>query len=284
MQSLTTLIAESSSRFLRRLMPILILAIVFGLFLGALEQTFSQQTEQSARSVLKELGFDDLKLQQLQQRVEQGDTQAIQEFTAEMQKRFQPQGTDPLSTLVMREIMTTIRRFLWYYPMLWLLMTLFTLPIILLSIAEREGLAVILLRSMRKAPPFLALSLWVVLRSFIWLFPIGFFIAIVLGPRLALTPVIFLAEGKGVLESARESLRRTAGQWSVVTTNIFLASLGAGVIVMLLHFFSALGSPTIAMYLQSIITALGAAFMTVFLVRFSEEFRGNERPRTLNAR
>ncbi|MEI8230893.1 MAG: hypothetical protein WCG83_07215 [Candidatus Peregrinibacteria bacterium] len=273
MQPLSILITDTSSIFVRRLTSILILAIVFGLIFGLAEQTFNRQAEANAKSVLGVLGIDDLKLQGLQQRVDQGDQQAIADFTAEMQKRFQAQGKDAMATLVIKQLFDAAKMFLWYYPILWLLTTLLTLPLLLLGISREQGMAAILERSFRTAASFIGMSLWITLRSFIWIPILGWVAAVYLGPRLCLAPVILLSEGKGIRESARESMRRTEGKWGTVVSGLFMVGLGVGVIVMLINFFLALGSPALALYLQSIVTTLGIAFTALFLVKFSGEFR-----------
>lgn len=59
----------------------------------------------------------------------------------------------------------------------------------------------------------IGLSVWLLVRSWIWLPFIGPFLAVYRIPRLALGPVI-LASGKaGVFQSLRESLEQTKGRW-----------------------------------------------------------------------
>ncbi len=68
----------------------------------------------------------------------------------------------------------------------------------------------------------LGVSLWVIIRSFIWIPVVGVIPAVILLPRLVFSCIIFLTQKKGVIKSVSESYEKTKGKWTVAFKNYLL--------------------------------------------------------------
>lgn len=73
----------------------------------------------------------------------------------------------------------------------------------------------------------IGLSVWLLVRSWIWLPFIGPFVAAYRIPRLVLAPVILARGTTGVFQSLRESLRQTKGKWARMVVRMIAVAVAA---------------------------------------------------------
>ena len=126
--------------------------------------------------------------------------------------------------------------------------------------------------------PLVGLWLWIAIRTFVWIPVLGFFIAIVVGPRFLLSPLYLLEQKKGVMESARMSYGKTKGFWGKIIGNVFvfalvtmicaaiLGKLAVGVLGLMLGGFVA-----------AIIGELASAFIMIFAMQLARTVIGSAR-------
>ena len=162
---------------------------------------------------------------------------------------------------------------------------------LLLAHTSKTSLAILLHRSAQEMFRLLALTLWIFLRSFLWLpfvLPfIAFFYprlilllilawipALLLLPRFALASVILVGHREGITESARISFDHTKGYWGKILGNLFLVRLLLLVALWLLGMFSTavgmLGLPLLPALLRSIATQASVAFVCIFLTELTQ--------------
>ncbi len=118
--------------------------------------------------------------------------------------------------------------------------------------------------------PLIGLWIWLLLRSFIWIPFLGFIIAIIVGPRLFLSPLYLLEQGKGITESARLSYKATQGQWGKIVGNALLVGI---VTMVCASIVSRIAIFILGMMLGGFVAAVigqfAAAFMTVFGIQLA---------------
>lgn len=110
------------------------------------------------------------------------------------------------------------------------------------------------------------LWLWMALRSFIWIPIIGPFIAIFIGPRLILSPLYMLEQGKGITESVRMSYGATEGFWGKIVGNAIVVGLCGGILTAIVSGIlkGILGyqiGDLVGMIISQILAAFGIVFM-----------------------
>ncbi len=116
--------------------------------------------------------------------------------------------------------------------------------------------------------PMLGLSLLLFIRSFIWIPLVGWFVALYLGPRMALAPALLASGEAGVMQSIRLSMKRTKGRWAF----LFFSLIGAALLSIALLWFgvvlvaiAALFSMKLSFFLWLLLLMLTAACQMFFL-------------------
>jgi hypothetical protein len=179
------------------------------------------------------------------------------------------------------------RLILWPMLLIWLITSVAILLFLLLALTEETNATVLVNRSLPRVIPFLGLSLWVIIRSFVWIPIVGPIIALFRLPRFVLAPVIMLAEEKGLLESVSESYRRSKGHSGKIFGNIFVAGMVAGMVAWIVRItifgtgtitmiasmtFSDTGA-SIANFVVNIVEVMALAYSTIFTAKLALEFR-----------
>jgi|GEM_PF-1483940 hypothetical protein len=95
-----------------------------------------------------------------------------------------------------------------------------TVFFLLLSTAGMRSAYETAQRLPRMILPMIGLTLWILVRSFIWIPILGLIAATYLFPRLALAPVMLASGETGVAASVHESMRRTKGHWWTIVLAI----------------------------------------------------------------
>jgi hypothetical protein len=117
--------------------------------------------------------------------------------------------------------------------------------------------------------PLVGLSLWIIIRSFVWVPFIGPILGVVLLPRLLCAPVVLVDEHKGVLESAKLSYERTRGYWGKIFGNMVVAAVCAFIGAFILTFVIGVFGEQVSVALAPVVNMLVTAFSTVFMVKLS---------------
>lgn len=269
LRPLGTLLSDSWSHFRRSLVPILIGAVIFGLILGLSQSFIGQRVTQKTGTALERLGFSQQEMQDLQRRIQAGDQAAMEEFTRKMQQVGGEQGEKLAGAMVSAygSVLPVIGA---SALLIWLISLIASAYFLVLSL--ESGLT--FQGALSKAPgliiPFFLLSLWIMIRSFIWIPVIGIITAIILGPRFVLAPVLLAQEHKGVLESASLSFTKTQGYWGKIFGNIFVAALLAMVAVMVIGIVVGILGASSAGLLMPVFNMLATAFLMIFSVRLSQ--------------
>lgn len=133
----------------------------------------------------------------------------------------------------------------------------------------------------------IGLYIWILLRSFAWVPFIGFITSIYYIPRFALSGVILASENKGIIESARESLKRSHGFWWKIFSNALLMGLIIACAVYVLSIAADLiGILTLSvvglLFPNALLNQLSVAAATIFTTLLAKEvlrFSGSGKPR-----
>jgi len=271
---LGTLLSDSWSSFRRALMPILIGAVIFGLILGISQSFLGQRVAQKTGSALEDLGFNQQDLQDLQQRIQAGDQAAVEEFQRKMQEVTGAQG-EKLPGAVASMYGTLLPVMGASMLLMWVVSLIASAYFLVLSLEEGLTFQTALQRAPGLIIPLFLLSLWVMIRSFIWIPFIGIITAIILGPRFMLAPVLLAKEHKGVLESASLSYAKTQGYWGKIVGNGIVASLLAMVAIMVIGIIVSILGASTAVLVMPMLNMLVTAFLTIFVVKLSQTVLAN---------
>ena len=268
------LLTNSWGSFRRALMPIVVGAVIFGLILGIGQSFVGQRVMQKTGSVFEGLGFDQQKMEDLQRRIQAGDEAAMNEFAEKMQQLGGEQG-EAVSGAVLSMYKGLLPVIGASMLIMWVISLIASAYFLLIALNEKLSFQVALARTPGLIIPLFLLSLWVMIRSFIWIPVLGIIIAIVLGPRFVLAPLLLVRDHKGVLESASMSYAKTDGYWGKIFGNVIAAALCAVVAAMVVGFVVGILGMRVAAILMPMINMLVTAFLTIFVVRLSQTILEN---------
>ncbi|MDD5469347.1 MAG: hypothetical protein PHO92_00905 [Candidatus Peribacteraceae bacterium] len=264
------LLSDSWSSFRRVFATVFIGAVIFGLILGVGQSLVGQRVAQQADSTLGGLGIDMQQIQDLQQRMQAGDEAAFDEFAVAMQ---QFGGSEEQQEMLTGAIFSMYKKIL---PMMgvsmllmWVICLIASAYFLLIALNEKATFQEALGRVPSLIIPLLLLSLWIFMRTFVWIPFIGIITGIILGPRFVLSPVLLVRDHKGVLESAKLSYAKTGGFWGKIFGNMIVACALGLIAQVLLGFILALLGMRIASLLLPVAQMLITAFITIFVVKLA---------------
>ncbi len=252
--TLSPLLSRSWQVFQKRLVPIVVIAVVLGGIMGIAQTRMAKTVSGSIAQISQNMNAD--KLKELTTRMQNGDQAAQQEFTQLMQQGLANGKAGLLFGSMAKAFTGSI-----------ILAVLFGVvsQILLLLLVVSDASA---MEALRKTPsiifPLLGLHIWIFLRTFLWIPIIGIIPAIILGPRFIASPVILVTEGKGVMQSASESYARTAGLWGKIVGNMIVAALCAGLVSWAASLVLGLFLGSLMSYLSPIISSLTSSYTFVF--------------------
>jgi hypothetical protein len=120
--------------------------------------------------------------------------------------------------------------------------------------------------SLKWAWPLFLLSIWIALRSFIWIPIIGFIIAIFLFPRFILAPIFLLEQGKGVMESAKMSYEKTKNDWLRILAVGLVIGVCTIIIMMIIGVVLGALGPMVGGVLRSMLSQIVSAVMMIAMI------------------
>ncbi len=270
------LLSDSWGSFRRALLALAIGALIFGLILGISQSFVGQRMVQKTGSALEGLGFDQQQMQDLQRRIQEGDQAAFEEFSQQMQQLGGAQGEAVSGALVSmyKGLLPAIGASV---LIMWVISLIASAYFLLIALNDKLTFQAALAKTPGLIIPLFLLSLWIMIRSFVWIPILGIILAIILGPRFVCAPVILARDHKGVLESASMSYAKTSGYWGKIFGNLFVAAVLTMIAVMVLGMIISLLGYGIAGILMPMINMLATAFLTVFVVRLSTTILSNAR-------
>lgn len=228
--TLGPLFSKTHVSFRSLIKPILVGAILFGTLMMLVQFAFQKNVQQGSNALMEGLGVDPARLEELNRRIEAGDETALQEMMAGIGNATEGMTEDEQAAFVAEKFLGSFSSML---PALGIGM----LISILIGVIASTYFAILALRGvsdpmqiLRQTPglifPMIGLSIWVMLRTFIWIPFIGIIPAIILAPRFLVSSVYLVRDGKGITESARLSYAATGGYWGKILGN----SIALGVV------------------------------------------------------
>lgn len=268
------LLSDAWISFRRALMPILVGAVLFGLILAIGQSFVGQRVAQKAGSVFEGLGFDQQQLEDLQRRIEMGDEAAMNEFAQQMERLAGADGEAMAGVVA-----SMYGKFL---PMLgaslfiiWVISLIASAYFLLLGLNDTLTFQAAFARTPSLIIPLFLLSLWVMVRSFIWIPFVGIIMAIILGPRFVCAPLLLVRDHKGVLESASMSYTKTRGHWGKIFGNLFVAAFCAMVVIMVLGVIVGMFGVSTAGMIMPVVNMFVTAYLTIFVVKLGATILAN---------
>lgn len=255
--SLGTLFSRSFAFFREQFVPILIGAVVAGVIMFGTQTLLGRDLSRQAQNMMGGAGINQAQMQELQRRLEAGDPAAAQELQQALQNALVAGKVGGVIGGTARLIVVSL--------LVAMVLSVLYQGFILLLLLERRSLQETLPRLGQFFLPLLGLSLWLVVRSFVWIPIIGIVFAIVLGPRFALAPLILVKEKKGVFESTRESYLRTNGYWGKIFGNVLVVAIVVGIVGIVINMVLSTVLRGVAPYLAPIVNMLMTGFISVFV-------------------
>lgn len=264
---------KSWSDFQRLILPLAIGAVVGGALLAAVQLSLSKSAKDAL--FLGDFGPERSNIEDLQRQIAEGgpDLGSLREELERISEEAQREGFNPVSSAAIGRFSAKAGAAILLGQLIHIAAFTYFLIIIL------AGKSLTVEKALRKTGqvylPMIGLTLWIALRSFIWIPFIGIITGIIFLPRLAFAPILYLTEQqKGVLAASSESYAKTSGHWGKIFGNLFLFGLIVAVVLMLLGIVTSILGSVLSPIASSILTLLGSAFGAAFLVRLGKTVTG----------
>jgi len=257
------LLKKSVSDFRALLRPLMVGAVVIGLLLGLI--AFRAQ-----KSVGEEIGTliggmenaagDPEQLQDLMMRMQQGDGEAMQR----MGEMMGEEGAIPPAAAA-----AFVGSIFTFVLAMWVISIIGTYYYLVVATGRHMNTAEALRQTLGKIVSLIGLSIWIGVRSFVWVPFIGVVFGIMLMPRFVPAPVLLLRDGKSIFESASMSYARTSGYWGKILGNTIVAMLCGFVVFVAISMVLRVVSP-VSLLLTGVIGSIASqllfAYFSVFTV------------------
>lgn len=258
--------------------PVLTGAVIFGTLGALVTGTLAGTAAVSLGGVVNEMGMDANKLQELSLRMQNGDESAMTEMEAILDKNVGMMGDDAKGMMV-GKMLAIFAPLIGMAGLLFIIIAIFANAyFLLLAISPTQDAMSVLKKTPALFFPLLGTWIWVLLRSFIWIPFLGVIIAIIIGPRFALAPVLLVKEKKGVLKSVSTSYEVTRGYWGKIVGNMIVAGLCvavAGIVAGMVIGIVSFMVPVVGLWLHAILKEVFSAFMIAFGVMLSLTIMAN---------
>jgi hypothetical protein len=273
------LLRESTTHLRTHILAIAIAAIVIGLLQATMQGLLGQKIKGGIEGVMN---IDPSRMEELQKRLEAGDQAVLQELQQMMQ------GTVENESKTIQDVSVFLRAFPFFAISLLtgvLLSLIGSYYFFFVALESGDALQNIK-RAFEYFFPLVGLSVWIYLRSFLWIPFIGFalafvsfpafllsvLIAVILGaifmPRFILSNVILVRNRRGILESAQASYEQTRGYWGKIVGNMIVARLLSYICLMVVIVVLAFAARPAGPFIGSTLAQIAAQGMVAFLVIF----------------
>ncbi|MDP7454876.1 MAG: hypothetical protein QF809_05055 [Candidatus Peribacteraceae bacterium] len=224
-----SLLKKSGKIWTGILIPLMLGTIVFVPLYLLVDGAHKQQSSRIIRESLLTIGISNDRYKALDERMRKGDEEAFTDFLTETQRATdaidQMQETDREEFFRSQSVAIGLKLIpaLFIFSLLGFIVFVLskTYFLILALGLEKDALEAFWL-SLIRLVQMLGVSLWVIIRSFIWIPVVGVIPAVILLPRLVFSCIIFLTQKKGVIKSVSESYEKTKGKWTVAFKNYLL--------------------------------------------------------------
>jgi hypothetical protein len=255
--------------------PLAVGVVVFGVVTGVVSASLAATAGGAMVQGMDQMGLDTERMQQLADRMEQGDETAMDELEGLLADEFDGMTDDQVAGRVggpVAGMMATMVPAIGVSLVITWILSLLAFAYYAIVAVEGKDVNGTLARVKSAFFSLFLVNLWTMLRSFIWIPILGLIPAIILGPRFVAAPLIHLTEGKGVTASVSDSYRRTRGHWAKIVGNVIVAALVAFVVTIVVDMVLGLllmASPPAMLIAKQIVSQAVAAYMAVFTVRLS---------------
>lgn len=270
--------------------PVLMGIVFFGTLYTLIGGTVMHRTASGVDEMMQEIGMDTQKMQELTQRIQNGDEDAVTEMQ-ELLTNSVGSMDHGISNAMKHQMIGRFAPLIGISGLIGGIIAVFAHAYFLLfALSPTQDAMAILRRTPKLFFPLLCVWMWMVLRSFIWvpivviIFPvIGLFlfwisiipviiVSIILFPRFFLAPVILLKEKKGIMESVSVSYERTSGYWGKIVGNCIVAGLCVaftGLVAGMVAGIVSMIVPIAGIWLQELIKVALSVYMVVFGVHLA---------------
>jgi hypothetical protein len=275
---------------------ILIIAVIAGTITALMQGTVQQKTATQFGSMMQKVGMDVDKMEQLSVRMQAGDQTAAAEMEAMIAAGMGSMDEQQMENYVTNMRMTMLRNFgpqLGLMALLGIVLSVcVSIYFFLLALDGQKDPAAIASRIPKLFFPMLGVWGWSFVCTFIWIPVIGialagiagapylaaplmlvaFVLAIVLGPRYILGPVILIKEKKGITQSVKDSYARTQGYWPKIAGNWIVAVLCmiiASIVIGIVGGLLGIISPLATLWFMQVMNFVLTAFLVTFMVKLS---------------
>ncbi len=260
---LGSIVSQSWKFFMKRLSVILAAAIVVGIIVTIVQVVSAGNAAPIAQRAINSAGLDMARIQELQQRVQQGDTTALQELQKETEQAAQNMPQNPREAA--RTFLPSFLHLGAIFVVMGVIVGLLSLAlnafIFLITLEDKSGSAT-MKRVATVYLPLLGVSIVAGIASLVWLpIPlINLILTIIIGPRLLLAPVLLVSEKKRIIESVKLSWNRSAGYWGKIVGN----ALVVGIVIMIVEMILAVVLGKLGVLILPTVNMICGAFMVVF--------------------
>jgi len=265
--SLGTLFSDTFAHLQKNLVTIAVGVVVFGVLMAGMNWYMEGQT----RGMAEIMGVDTNRMEELADMMEAGDEAALQEMMGEFEKTMGGMAADKSAIFGLYQKMAPA-------------FMLISLLSALLFMAAMTYYTVVALKSSdvqttlqdvtKLLLPMIGLQIWIFLRSFAWIPILGVLLAIVLGPRFILAPVILIKEKKGVFASASASFERTKGYWGKIFGNMFVVAIVGVISVAILSRIAGVLGMEVAVVVTALLSQVFIAYLITFATKLAVSIMG----------
>lgn len=273
------LLSESFTYYKAHFAAFAVGAVVFGVLTGLLGVYTAGKVQHSVNNMMGGMGMDMQKMEELSERMEAGDETAAQEIQDLIANGAGAMNPEAVGMQAMSGIKSMLP-FIGFAGLVSLLVSFVAHAYFALVAVEGKDVNGTLARAGAVVLPLAGVSVWMFIRSFVWIPFLGWIVAIIVAPRFVASPLIFLTEGKGITGSVSSSYARTKGYWGKIIGNAIVAGLIMFVITIVIDILAGivLSSVMPAMIVfKQIVSQFMIAFMCVFMVRLSHTILQNPR-------
>lgn len=258
--------------------PVLVGAVIFGTVTALIGGTMANRASSGVESMMQEMGIDAEKMEELTERIQNGDEEAATEMQ-ELLTNSVGSMDNGISSVMKHQMIGRFAPLIGISGLIGGIIAVFAHAyFLLLALSPTHDAMAILKKTPALFWRLLGLWIWMFIRSFAWIPLFGLIPAIIFGPRFMLAPVILVQEKKGIMESVSLSYERTSGYWGKIVGNcivatlcIILAGMAAGIVAGIVGMMM----PFVGMWLNAIVKEMLSAFMLVFTVQLAVTLMGN---------
>lgn len=275
---LGTILRRSFQTLRTHVRPLFVGAVLFGTIVAIIATVANQRIEGHIWQGMKSMGVDQGQMLELRQRMQSGDPEAMQEVMASLGGSLEGMSDSDREALFAREAKNVARR---VFPIIaigmvgWAIVLLFAISYYLVMGSGKSKDPLELLRnSIFFAPRLLGTSLWMGIRSFIWIPILGLIPAFILAPRFVLAPVLALEKERHILRAVTVSTRATKGYWGKIVGNLLIMSIVVLLALTLsdrVIFQISVTAKVLGIWLHALMQQLLIAFSVVFTVVLATE-------------